>query len=165
MAKYPLEPLARVRANEVDEAARALAAAIAARAAAEARVAESREAEARFSDMAADVARRESLALASGVLRVADLAQGAAFRTGASREREALLAAVDAALRSLAEARAGEDRARARLADRKAQADAVERDRAKFVAGERRALEAKEEEAAEEMRGAAVAVAQRGRPS
>ena len=151
MAKYPLEPLVRVRANEVDDAARALADAVAVRVAAETRLAESEAAEARFLVMAAEVTRKESLAFASGVLRAADLAQGCAFERGVSLEHQSLGEVVRAAAKTLADAQADEERARAKLADRKAHAKAVDRDREKFVAAERRLADAKEDEVAEEV--------------
>lgn len=154
MAKYPLEPLARVRATEVDDAARALAAAVEVRAAAESRLAESQHAENRFLAMAAEVAGKESLAFASGVLRASDLAQAKAFDMGVTIEHEAHRERVRVASNALTESLANEERARAHLADRKAHANAVERDREKFVAAERRAMDAKEDEIAEEVHGA-----------
>lgn len=150
MAKYPLEPLARIREAEVDEASHTFAAAVRARLEAASRLAESEAAEARFLEVAAEVARRESLAFASGVLRAGDLEQNAVFEVGVSIEHETYRNAVRSAEAALAEASANEERARALVAEKKAQAEAVERARAKFVAKERRVADANEDEAAEE---------------
>jgi hypothetical protein len=150
MGRYPLEPLGRVRDAEVDEAARALAEAIARRETAEECARAARAEQTRFLDEAARIDEREAVALASGVLRANDLAQRDAFLIGASLEADARARAVREADGVVAETVAREAEARARLAEQKAKADAVARDRGRFEANEKRIADAKEDESAED---------------
>lgn len=151
MAKYPLEPLVEMRATEVEEATLALAAATRAREASAARLAEAEASAERFLADTDAVVQREAIALASGVLRAGDLAQGEAFKVGATLEHRKHRDAIDAAAAALARSTKAEDEARAHLAERKASAEAVARHRAGFEANARRVQAAKDEEAADEV--------------
>jgi flagellar biosynthesis chaperone FliJ len=149
--KYPLEPLREHRDRHVDAATVQLGDAVRAREAADEakrRADEERhEAEAR----AAAVRSSEAERLGNGELRVADLARAQAWEHAASAESDALGRAIARADGSLAAAHETEQEARAALAQKKADLDVVEKDRARFDAGARQAREAAEEEAAEEV--------------
>ena len=152
--KYPLEPLREHRDRHVDAATVQLGDAVRAREAAdEARRRaedERREAAAR----AAGVRDSEAERLVNGELRVADLARAQAWEHAASAEMDALGRAIARADGTLAAAHESEQEARAALAQKKADLDVVEKDRARFDAGTRKAREAGEEEAAEEVSAA-----------
>jgi hypothetical protein len=148
--RYPLEPVAGLRENKVDQAVRGLAAAIAERDQAERgrRAAE----QSRLShDGAADRVRdAEAGALERGELRVSDLARADAWELRVSAERDALTAEVDRARTAEGRARAGEEAARGKVASRRADAQVIEKDRARWADAQRRQVEAKDEEAASE---------------
>jgi hypothetical protein len=146
--KYPLEPLAHVRAKQVDDAARALGEAARAREEASHKraLAEKRRDEAEAAARALRDAEQE--ALERGELTVADLMRGDAWGVRVKAEQEELARrAADSAAKEGA-ARKGESSARAHVAGRKADAELVERDRARWTDAERRRADAKEEEAA-----------------
>ena len=150
MSKYPLEPLAKLRDQKVDEATTALAEAVrkqeaAARAlhAAESR----RDAQARA---AAAIREAEREALARGELRARDLARVDAWGVRVAVEQAVLNGAVERAGATEASAREGQGSAQGTLATRSAEARVVESHRERWDDERRRALEARDEEAATE---------------
>jgi hypothetical protein len=148
--KYPLEPLAELRARRVDEAVGDLAAATRERDAAERRrLAAEREREAH--DVGVERVRSaEAEALAQGGLRAADMAQAAAWEARVGAERDALASGVERARGEEAGARAGEGRAIDEVASRRAEARVVANDQARWDGVERKRAEAREEEASSE---------------
>lgn len=149
--KYPLAPLRDHRERSVDAATAQLADAVRACQAADdakRRAEETRlEAEAR----AAAVRRAETEHLANGELRVADLARAQAWEHVAGAEIAELGRAIARADDTVIAARVNEGQARAAVAQTKADRDVVAKDEARFDDGVRRAREAAEEEAAEEV--------------
>ena len=146
--KYPLDPLVQVRAKQVDDAARALGeaarvheAATRARQTAEERRDEA-EAEARM------LKRGEFGALERGELTVADLMRGDAWSVRVKAEQDELARRALESSKREELAESAEASARGDVASRKADAEIVDRDRVKWVNGERRKADAKEEEAA-----------------
>jgi len=148
--KYPLDPVREHRDRHVDAATVQLGDAVRAREAADdaKRRAEEvrREAEAR----AARVRDEEAARLVNGELRAADLARAEAWEHAAGAELDELGRAVARANGTLTAAHDAEARARAALAQKKADLDVIVKDQARFEAGARRVREAAEEEAGEE---------------
>jgi hypothetical protein len=148
--RYPLEPLAKLREDQVDTAVGGLAAALARRGAAER---ERRAAEQRqdaHEEAAAQVREAEHDALARGELHAADLARAGAWEARVASEREALAANVGRALGGEAQARAAERTSQEEVAARQAAAEVVAADRARWDEALRKKAETKEDEAAEE---------------
>jgi hypothetical protein len=149
--KYPLAPLREHRDRKVEAATAELGGAVRTREAAdEARRAAERErlaAEARAAAVRADEAAR----LARGELRAGDLARGQAWEYGAQTQIAQLTDAEVQAAERLAAARAAEGAARQGLAHEKADLDVVVKDQGRFEDRARRARDAAEEEAAEEV--------------
>jgi hypothetical protein len=149
--KYPLAPVREHRDRKVDAATAELGDAVRARELADdaKRAAERHreEAEARAAAVRSDEAER----LARGELRAADLARAQAWEYGARAEITDLAQAVDRAGASLDATREAEGAARAVLAEKKADLDVVVKDQARFDDEARRARDAAEEEAAEEV--------------
>lgn len=145
--RYPLEPLAEVRARKVEGAVQGLAKAVAQRE----RAAEQRQQSEQRRDAhdthAARVSEAERGSLERGELRAADLARAHAWQLRAAAERAALAAEVERAHGVEADAVKGEGTARLQVAERRADADVVEKDRARWTAEGRKRAEAKEEEA------------------
>jgi hypothetical protein len=148
--RYPLEPLAELRDTRVDQAVRGLAAAIAERDQAERGRRAAEESRASHDTAAARARSAEADALAHGELRVSDLARADAWELRVAAERAALTAEVDRARGTEHRAREGEQVARGEVASRRADADVIERDRARWTDAQRRQLEARDEEAASE---------------
>jgi hypothetical protein len=148
--KYPLEPLARVRASRTEEAARELAQAIGARERAQRRVAEA-EAE-RTAARAAQQALRdgERKALERGELAAVDLMRGGAWEARAKEEIAQLERQLASATAREAEARAKEAGAKNTVAERSAEEKVVDADRARWAERERKKQEGREEEAGAE---------------
>lgn len=149
-AKYPLDPLLDVRGRGVDTAKAELGESVKARGRAEherERAEERRrEAEAR-AQQRRDAERAE---LERGALRAVDLARGDAWEVAASAEAQELEGEVARAADVVARARAQEAEALAALAQRKAEHAVVERDKEKFRARAKKAVEQKEDEAGDE---------------
>lgn len=145
--KYPLDPLARVRERKVDEAARALGDAVRAREEAARKLAQANDKKATAEAEAHALRDAERGALERGELTVADLMRADAWGVRVAAEQSELARRVDEAEVRENEAHAAEHGARANVADRKADAELVARDRARWVDGERRRAEAKDEEA------------------
>jgi hypothetical protein len=148
--RYPLEPLARLREKKVDEATQALAGAVATRAKAEEARARAEQRRAAQESKVAAVRDEERAALAHGELRAADLARAGAWEIAVAAEREQLDATVKSAQGKERAARDAEAGAKQSVASRQADADAVEKDRARWHEHARKRDEAKEEEAASE---------------
>lgn len=148
--KYPLESLREHRDRKVEDATAQLGDAVRVREAADdakRRAEQERvEAEARAAAVREDEAHR----LASGELRVADLARAQAWEHAASAQMADLSKAIERADGQLGVAREREAAVRTELAQKKADLDVVEKDEARFDAGVRRARDASEEEAADE---------------
>jgi hypothetical protein len=144
--QYPLEPLADVRDRRVDDAVRGLATAVSQREAT-ARHARAVEQAAESHAVGVDrVKRAEREALGRGDLRAADLAHAHAWELRVEAERAAL--AVEEQRAHAAERAAGEAELRSReeLARRRADAEVVAKDRARWEAAQRKRADAKEEE-------------------
>jgi hypothetical protein len=148
--KYPLASLAQLRDQEVDQAANELASRVKASEIAE----RARQAAERKLDLhdesAARVRAAEDDALARGVLRAADLARADAWETRAALESRALATEVARGRMSEDQARKNELGAQAQLASRQAASQVVAKDRARWIEGERRSAEARDEEASSE---------------
>jgi len=148
--RYPLEPLAKLREEQADAAVRGLAVAVAGRDAAERdrRTAEQRR-EAHEAS-ATRVREAEQQALARGELRVGDLARAGAWETRVAAEGQTMASAVQHARGVETRARDVEQAAQGEVATRKAGAEVVGADRARWQDALRKKAEAREEEAAEE---------------
>jgi hypothetical protein len=146
-SKYRLEALVSLRDRRVDRGADDLARAARALEGAERTRAAAEHAQAEHRAAAAGLRGAERAALASGELRVADLAAGEAWGVRVESENRVLQGRVDAARAEEAKTLADERKARAELADRKVDADVVHKDRARFDELQRRATEARDDEA------------------
>jgi hypothetical protein len=148
--KYPLDPLKRVRAEKVDDEARALSRALgdveATKAEEDRRARAKQEFERSLSDI--DAAERAKLEL--GDLTVADLARGAAFGIAGDMRRATLERSVEEARLGHARARLSADDKRKDLASARTDAELVEKHYDKWSQAERAVELAKEEENAEE---------------
>jgi len=146
--KYPLDPLVRVREKQVDDAARALGDAVRVREDAEARLAQATRRKNEAEAAANALRDGERSALERGELTVADLMRADAWGARVQQEQAELARRADDAAAKDDAAREGESRARTNVAERKADAEIVERDRERWADAERRRAEAKDEEAA-----------------
>jgi hypothetical protein len=148
--KYPLEPLAELRDKRVDLALDDLAAATRGRDAAERERLASEQGCRAHAAAAERLRDAEESALARGELRVADLANAGAWEIRVASEHQALASEVDRARVAEAGARVGEERAQGEVASRKADAQVVAKDRARWRSRQAGREEAKEEEASTE---------------
>jgi hypothetical protein len=148
--RYPLEPLAKLREEQVDAAVRGLAAAVEGRNVAERarRTVEHRQDA--HTAAASHVRVAEGEALERGELRAADLARAGAWETRVASEREAIASDVERAHLAETRARDAEHTAQGDVAARKAGAEVVAADQTRWREALRKKGEAKEEEAAEE---------------
>lgn len=145
--QYPLEPLAEVRERQVEDAVRGLAGAVARREAAARRA---RAVEGAVESQAASVdavKRAEREALERGELTAADLARAHAWELRAQAERAALASEQDRARAAEQAAGEAEQQSRGELAQRRADADVVAKDRARWDTAQRKRADAREEEA------------------
>lgn len=149
--RYPLEPLVELRDHQVDRAAAGLAGAIANREDAEQGRRAADAARAAHEAAAHQVRVAESEALDRGELRAADLAGADAWEARVTHESAAMASAVERARTAEDRAREGERAARGDLAARRADADVVAKDRARWADEQRLRADAKEEEAASEI--------------
>jgi hypothetical protein len=147
MAKYPLEPLARLRDDKAGQAARALAGSVRARegAARGVRAAEVRR-DAHVAAVSA-VHTGELEALAKGELCARDLARSDAWGVRVGAEKAALAGVVERARATETKARADEAAAQHLLTSRQADAKVVDGHRRHWEGEVARRLEAREEEA------------------
>lgn len=148
--KYPLDPLVKLREQHVEEATRELGAAVRAREVAEHRTRAAKDEERRAEERAKTVRQGEQAKLEAGQLTVADLQRADAWAFAAAEEKRVLEAQVQRAAEAEAEARSGETRQRDVVASRKADAEVVEKDKAKWTERTRKDALAKEEEEATE---------------
>jgi hypothetical protein len=148
--KYTLDPLKRVRAEKVDQGARALSQALGeverARTEQERRELAKRELERSLSE----VAQAEREKLEKGELSVADLARGAAFGIAGEMKRAVHREAVEQAQSSHAKAASHAEESRQVLASARADADVVEKHHEKWRKAREAEAISKEEENAEE---------------
>jgi hypothetical protein len=145
--QYPLEPLADVRERQVDDAVHGLATAVSRR---EAAAHHTRAVEQAAESHAAGVdrvKRAEREALGRGELRAADLAHAHAWELRIEAERAALAAEEERARAAERAAGDAEQRSREELARRRADADVVAKDRARWEAVQQKRADAKEEQA------------------
>jgi colicin import membrane protein len=145
--QYPLEPLADVRERQVDDAVRGLAAAVAQRESAARRARAVEQAAATHAASAEAVKRVEREALERGELTAADLARAHAWELRAQAEHAVLAAEQERARGAEHAASDAEGQSRDELARRRADADVVAKDRARWEAGQRKRADAREEEA------------------
>jgi hypothetical protein len=145
--RYPLEPLADLRARKVEGAVQGLANAVAERERAEQQRLAREQARAAQEASTARIAQEERDSLERGGLHAADLARAHAFQLRSEAEHAALTSAVDEAREAEAGAVKGEGQARVQVAERRADADVVDKDRARWTDAERKRADAKEEEA------------------
>jgi hypothetical protein len=152
--KYPLDPLKRVRAEKVDERARALSEAIGeaekARTERERRERAKRELEQSLTA----VAEAERAKLEEGELSVLDLARAAAFGIAGEMKRAAHARSVDEARVTHARKANEAEAERGRLASARADAKVVEKHHETWQRARRAEADAKDEESAEEAHAA-----------
>jgi len=144
--KYPLEPLAKLRAKKVDDATATLAKAVRAREEAE-RVERSNR---KVRDDADGKAQAARAALERGELRVGDLMRGDAWGVRVADERAELEKRAANSSSRAETARGAEDAARGGVTSARADEEVVERDRGRWEESERKRADAKEEEEASE---------------
>ena len=148
--KYPLDPLKRVRAEKVDQGARALSQALGevdrARAEKERRELAKRELERSLSE----VALAERGKLEQGELSVADLARGAAFGIAGEMQKVIYERSAEQARVGHASAVSDAEDKRKGLASVRAEAEVVEKHHQKWESARLAEAMAKEEENAEE---------------
>jgi hypothetical protein len=145
--QYPLQPLANVRERQVDDAVRGLATAVAQREGAARRVRAAQRAAESHAAAVDGVKRAERAALGRGELTAADLAHAHAWELRTDAERAALAADQERARAAESAASEAESRSREELARRRADADVVAKDRARWETVQRKRADAKEEEA------------------
>lgn len=144
--KYPLEPLAELRAKNVDEATKVLAEKTRARETAS-RARQSHEKAAEEHEAATRrVVDAEQGALLRGELRAADLLAQQAWASRVKAEQAELDLRARAAREAEEARRREEAEAREATARRKADADVVDKDRARFVRRHEEQAVAREEE-------------------
>jgi len=148
--KYPLDPLVRLREQQVDDKTRGLSTAVTAREAAELERSQAELARRQAEQRAERLRDAERAALARGELRVGDLQRSQAWEIGVAAEQRRLAQQESGAAEKEKTARAKEDEARAELAASKADAEVVGKDKQRFVDRERRAQDARDEEAVAE---------------
>jgi len=148
--KYPLDPLVRLREQQVDDKTRGLSAAVTAREAAELERLQAERDRRQAEQRAEQLRDAEQAALARGELRAGDLQRSQAWEIGVAIEQRQLLQQEAGAAEKEKGARGKEDEARAALAASKADAEVVSKDKQRFVDRGRRAQEARDEEAAAE---------------
>jgi len=148
--KYPLDPLAKLREQHVDEATRELAEAVRAREAAEQRTRLAERERATAEERARFVREAERAKLEGGELKVADLQRADAWSVAVDEEQKQLAERVARASSVESDARTGEAQQRATVATRKADAQVVEKDRAKWTEKAQKDAQAREEEEAQE---------------
>jgi hypothetical protein len=148
--KYPLEPLARVRASRTDDATRELALAIRDRELASRRLHAAKSEQEKARSLAQGLRDSERRALEQGALRAADLMRADAWEARAREELAQLERQLAHAVARETEARTKEEAAKGSLAGRSAEQKVVEQERARWTDRERRKDEAAEEEAGAE---------------
>ena len=148
-ARYPLEAVRTLRADEEAVARDALATRLRAQRDAELAVAQASASAATHREETAHVERGERAADRAGRPIAETLLAGDWLRRRRA-EADMLARAVSGAVREHAEATSASERARSTLADARAAREAVEKHHATWLAGERRAEEARAEAEAED---------------
>ena len=148
--KYPLDPLKRVRAEKVDQRARALSEALGEVERARMERERCELAKKELERSLSEVARSESEKLERGELLVADLARGAAFGVAGEMKRAVHEKAVEQAKSSHAKATTRAEESRQVLASARADAEVVEKHHQKWQKAKDAEAIAKDEENAEE---------------
>lgn len=148
--KYPLESLARVRQRAVDVAMGLLSSAVKARDAATRARHAAEQTRRDHERAAARVQEAERDALERGDLRAADLAREATWGLRVASERARLSAGVERTKADEVEAQDGQRKAQTGVASRRADADVVAKDRARWDDVRKKSAEARDEEAASE---------------
>lgn len=148
--QYPLEPLAKVRQRAVDVAIGRLSFAVKARDAATKARQAAEQMRLDHERATAHVKDAERDALERGDLRAADLAREATWGLRIATERARLSAGVDRTKAAEAEASDGQRKAQVGVASRRADADVVAKDRARWDDARKKSAEARDEEAASE---------------
>ena len=145
--KYPLDPLARLRAKQVDDATKELAGSVRARAKAADEVDAAEQRRSQHQARAAGERVASGEALARGELRAADLMRQGAWESRVHAEGEDLARRVEGARDRETATAEDEARARAAAATRKAEAEAVAKDEARWQKRRADRAEAREDEA------------------
>jgi hypothetical protein len=148
--KYPLEALGKLRDGAVDAGTRELAKAVNDRTDAERAQAAAQAACDRAAAEAARAREEEAARLERGEQTVADLARVDAWEVAARTDAERHRERVEQAALSSQRAHEEEQRARGDLATRKAEADVVHKDHARWNARQEQRVLANEEQSAEE---------------
>ncbi len=148
--RYPLESLAEVRQRAVDVATGRLSSAVKARDAATKARQAAEQMRLDHERAAAHVKEAERDALGRGDLRAADLAREATWELRIATERARLSTGVDRTKAAEAEASDGQRTAQIGVASRRADADVVAKDRARWDDARKKSAEARDEEAATE---------------
>jgi hypothetical protein len=130
--RYPLEPLVKLREDQVDAAVRGLASAVAKRDAAEQERLAAEARRAAHQATATGVRVAEGAALARGELSAADLARANAWEVRITSEHQALVSELERVAAAEARAREAEDNARGEVAQREAGAQVVATDQARW---------------------------------
>lgn len=152
--KYPLEPLRKLRADEVDEKARELSEAARGRAEAVRERARREHQRDEYVARTDAEAKAERELLEAGELSARDLNWAASWKLRVEGEKANLSHNVTMAKQVEEKAREDEAEKLVHLAEKKAEAEAVEHDRERWKRARDRAIEAREDEAAEEAHGA-----------
>jgi hypothetical protein len=149
--KYPLDPLKRVRAEKVDQGARALAGALGE--AEKARIERERRelAKLELEQSIRETARAERERLEEGGLRAADLARSAAFGIASDLRRAAHERSVEEARHGHARAVSEAEAKRGELASARADAEVVEKHHGTWQKARHAEASAREEQEAEEV--------------
>lgn len=145
--KYTLHPLRQLREERVSAQSRAVGEAQQAHERARADALEARRRREAEQARAQTERQAERARLEAGEVRAADLQQGERYWVGATERVAWLLQHEVGAERQASAAADGERRARGELATARADAEALERHHARFLAEERRSAELAEEEA------------------
>jgi len=148
--KYPLDPLKRLRAEKVDQGARALSKALGDVERAEAERDHRELAKRELERSLAEVERAERDRLERGEMSVADLARGAAFGIAGEMQRTAHEKAVEQARSIHATALSHAEERRQGLASARADAEVVEKHHQTWQKARDAEAISKEEESAEE---------------
>ena len=149
--RYPREPLAQLRTDQVEESRRKVASAV--KTSEEVRTGRARaerELDA-FTASAREKAANESRAFERGELRVEDLERGRTWAVRVAEETRQLQAVVSSWRQREADAVAAEVSSRGELVARIAELELVERDRNRWVVAEAKAADRREEDVLDEM--------------
>ncbi len=149
--KYPLDPLKRVRAEKVDQEARALSTALGAAELARIETERRERAKRELEQALRETQESERERLEHGAMTAADLARGAAFDVAGGLRRAAHERSVDEARASEARAASAADDKRKDLATAQSDAEVVEKHHEKWERARLAETMAKEEESAEEV--------------